>query len=207
LTNPPFIQKRISPYLNQRWLAVYGYLAFLIGATPYLPLLIDWARRIWPSGSVSGFVLSVEIVLGAVLVLAGGVIRLKKSPKFRRYILAAAGFLAFSVLFYFLVPNPYELTHIPEYAVLSFLLVNALNPPAYVYSAAITMMIGGLDELYQGILPMRYFTWYDIMLNSIGGILGLTLFWAFSRREDREKNEAGNRRIGESGRRDKGERR
>jgi len=30
---------------------------------------------------------------------------------------------------------------------------------------------GFADELYQGLLPNRYFTWYDIGLNAMGGIV------------------------------------
>jgi len=45
----------------------------------------------------------------------------------------------------------------------------------------ITGVLGTIDELYQGILPLRYFTWYDILLNGLGGLLGLTIFWGANR--------------------------
>ena len=51
----------------------------------------------------------------------------------------------------------------------------------YFVSAAITGMVGGIDEIYQGLLPLRYFTWYDILLNMLGGLLGLTIFWGIIR--------------------------
>jgi len=53
----------------------------------------------------------------------------------------------------------------------------------YIYfrSAAITGALGAIDELYQGLLPSRYFTWYDILLNVIGGLLGLTILWGIIR--------------------------
>jgi hypothetical protein len=35
--------------------------------------------------------------------------------------------------------------------------------------------VGILDEVFQGILPYRYFQWSDIMLNSLGGIWGVIL--------------------------------
>ena len=50
----------------------------------------------------------------------------------------------------------------------------------YFQSALITGVLGSIDELYQGVLPMRVFTWYDIFLNMLGGILGLTLFWGIT---------------------------
>jgi VanZ family protein len=156
---------------------VYGYLAVLFFATPYLPMLITWAQGIWRGEWVSGFVLGTEIALGAGLILGAGFLRVKRRREFRVFLLAAGGFLGFGVLFYRMVPNPYELTHMPEYALLSVLLVHARKPSSYLYPAAITIMIGAVDELYQGFLPLRYFAWYDIGLNGLGGILGLTLFW------------------------------
>ena len=54
----------------------------------------------------------------------------------------------------------------------------------YVYfrSGMITAGFGIIDELYQGILPLRYFAWRDIALNGLGGLLGLTIFWALTRK-------------------------
>jgi hypothetical protein len=126
-------------------------------------------------------VLGVEIALGAALILVAGFIRWKRRRKFRTFVLAAGGLLTFSILFYRMVPSPYELTHLPEYAALSFLLIHTLDPPSYFYPTAIAIMLGALDEVYQGLLPMRFFTWHDIMLNGIGGLLGLTIFWGVAR--------------------------
>lgn len=52
----------------------------------------------------------------------------------------------------------------------------------YLRSAMITGVLGTIDELYQGILPLRYFAWRDIVMNGLGGLLGLTIFWALSRK-------------------------
>ena len=64
----------------------------------------------------------------------------------------------------------------------------ALSKPSnrvYLQSAMIISVLGTIDELYQGILPLRYFNWRDIFLNGLGGLLGLTIFWGISR--EREK--------------------
>jgi hypothetical protein len=168
--------------VNRRWMAVYGYLVVLFIVTPHLPLAITWARGRWQDGSVAGFVLAVEIAMGAALILAAGLILFSNRSKFQRFFLLIAGLIGFSCLFYRILPNPYELTHIPEYAVLSLLLIHAMKPSSYLYAAAITVMFGAVDELYQGLLPLRYFTWYDIVLNGLGGMLGLTIFWGVARK-------------------------
>jgi hypothetical protein len=210
-------------YFDRKWLVVYGYLLIILSATPHLPLLIRWASSRWQAGSISGFVLGVEIFLGALLLfLAGGVFFFNRR-RFSSFIFIIGGLLTSAIIFYLIIPNPYELTHLPEYAVLSILILQALKEKkgkekeklndTYIYpvrrfsssgqrwykreswvwnrfkilfktsnrvyfrSAAITGALGVIDELYQGVLPLRYFTWYDIFLNMLGGLFGLTILW------------------------------
>ena len=42
-------------------------------------------------------------------------------------------------------------------------------------------MIGMGDEIYQHFLPGRFFTWYDVFLNFVGGILGLIVYWGLKK--------------------------
>lgn len=180
-------------YLTPRWLVVYGYLLIVLIATPYLPLLIQWASTRWPAASISNFVLSVEISIGVLLIISAGAIFFFNIRKFPRFFLIIVALITFSSIFYLITPNPYELTHLPEYAILGILVVRAIKETEgrrrekmnetslYLQSAVITCALGAIDELYQGILPSRFFTWYDILLNGIGGLLGLTIFWGIRR--------------------------
>lgn len=179
-------------YLTPRWLAVYGYLLIVLIATPYLPLLIQWASSRWSAGSISGFVLDVEISLGVLLIVSAGAIFFHNRQKFPSFALIIGGLMVFASLFYLVIPNPYELTHFPEYAILGVLVLRAIREKErrtaekaneiYLYfrSAMITGALGTVDELYQGILPLRYFAWRDIVLNGLGGLLGLTVLWALT---------------------------
>jgi glycopeptide antibiotics resistance protein len=45
-----------------------------------------------------------------------------------------------------------------------------------------TTALGTVDELYQGLLVGRSFIWYDILLNGLGGVLGLMIIWGMSRK-------------------------
>jgi len=179
------IKGRISPYLSRRWLFVYGYLVVLIIATPYLPLVIKLARKRWQAGSISNFVLVVEIAIAVLLLFLAVATYLVNRRKFLPFTLILIGLTAFCYLFYLYNPNPYELTHLPEYAIMSILFNYAIRAGdrggnknyLFIRSGLITFILGAVDELYQGLLPLRYFRWYDIMLNALGGILGLTVFW------------------------------
>jgi len=188
---PPL--KRFSiTLLSRKWLLVYGYLLIILIATPYLPSLIIWASSRWQAGSISSFVRSVEILLGALLlILVGGVFFFNRR-RFLSFAFIICGIITSAILFYFIIQNPYELTHLPEYSLLSILILQAIKREkgqvrkknegnSYIKSAIITGIFGGIDEIYQGLLPMRYFNWYDIVLNVIGGLLGLTILWGITR--------------------------
>ena len=168
---------------------VYGYLLILLVTTPYLPSLIRWASSRWQAGSISSFVLGVEIFIGALLIFLAGCVFFLNRKKFPSFVFIIGGIITFSILFYLIIPNPYELTHLPEYAILSILIIKAIkgekgkekeklnDTSIYFRSAAITGALGVIDELYQGVLPLRYFVWYDIFLNMVGGLFGLTILW------------------------------
>jgi len=187
------MQKLHYGYFTIRWLMVYGYLLILIVATPYLPLLIRQASAWWPTKSISAFVFVVEMCIGVFLIFLVARIFFVNRKKFTLSVLAISGIILFTSIFYLIIPNPYELTHLPEYAILSILLLNAIQGDKqkngkkvhenslYFRSALITGFIGAADEIYQGIIPLRHFTWYDIFLNGVGGILGLIVFWTIIR--------------------------
>jgi len=169
-----------------KWGLVIFYIIWIFALTPYLPALIQFASSRWSKTTVSHVVLGVEIFL-ALLVLICVIIFLKfRRNKSLYFLLYYGGILLLSIVIYQFLPNPYEFTHLPEYAVLSVLLMNALEKKEkksssikkpYLFSASITGVIGIIDEIYQHFLPRRYCTVYDIFLNILGGILGLLVFW------------------------------
>jgi hypothetical protein len=148
--------------------------------------------------------------MGILLLVLAGVVFFCNRQKFLRFMLITGGSIAAASLFYRIIPNPYELTHLPEYAILSILIVQAIkvrertNPiqptgrhydtvmrlrcternranSLYFQSAMLTVAVGTIDEFYQGILPVRCFVWYDILLNGLGGVMGLAIVWGVSR--------------------------
>lgn len=199
--------------ISGKWWLVFFYITAIFVITPYLPSLIQFASSQWSYEGSQRFVLTVEIII-ALLILAMGIIllayRKKRSALF--FLLSIAGIFLMSFVLYFFLPNPYEFTHLPEYAILSLLIMRGLNKNRghdpyseeataqrsqsrkkeeniksgitknyYFLSGALTGIIGTGDEIYQHFLPSRFFNWYDILLNILGGILGLLIFWGMKK--------------------------
>ncbi len=187
--------------ITRKWTVVFFYTVAIFVATPYLPQLISIASSRWASSSVSHFVLVVEIALALLISILAVRFLIQKKKKSALFLISTGSIFLLSFLIYQLIPNPYEFTHLPEYAILSILIIWTLdkekskstdakkeknirlsiskNP--YFLSAIITGIIGTGDEIYQYFLPNRFFTWYDIFLNVLGGILGLLIFWGIKR--------------------------
>ena len=187
--------------ISRKWTVVFFYTVAIFAITPYLPQLISIASSRWANSSVSRFVLVVEIAIALlILILAVGFL-IQKKKKSALFLISIGGIFLLSFILYRFIPNPYEFTHLPEYAIMSILIVWALdkeklkgtkakkekniklaksqNP--YFISTMITGIIGTGDEIYQYFLPHRFFTWYDIFLNVLGGILGLLIFWGIKK--------------------------
>jgi len=190
-----------------KWLYVGLYIICIFVTTPFLPNLIKFATYQWSNKCTQSFVLRVEIIIALIIIVIGVIIliiRKKKSNLFS-FMSIVGIFLASVLLYFFFLPNPYEFTHFPEYAILSMLIVQALNKDKarkinftkeiknnknlkfrimknfYFLSIIITVIIGTVDEIYQYFLPHRFFSWYDILLNIGGGILGLLIYWGMKK--------------------------
>jgi len=184
-----------------KWIIVSIYTIGLFVATPFLPQLIQAATSKWSKSGVSRFVLAVELSIAFVLIALALYFLIQKKKKSLVFVVSIGCIFFLSFIIYQFIPNPYEFTHLPEYAVLSVLLYWALNKTrksrkeikgpckprifmnTYFQSGAITGMVGSADEIYQLYLPNRAYTWYDIFLNILGGILGLLLIWGIRRQK------------------------
>lgn len=187
--------------ISRKWAIICVYTIGIFVVTPYLPQLIRIASSQWSSSGVSRFVLGVEIATALLILILSVGFLTHRRKKLALFFSSVGGIFVLSFVIYQFIPNPYEFTHFPEYAILSILIVRALdkdkhagigaeknkntkyvvikNP--YFLSATITGVVGTVDEIYQYFLPNRYFTVYDISLNILGGILGLFIYWGIKR--------------------------
>ncbi|TFG02177.1 MAG: VanZ family protein [Promethearchaeota archaeon] len=70
-----------------------------------------------------------------------------------------------------------DILHICEYALLSFLVAFGFSGKVRsVYLLLVTIIYAILDEVHQYFVPNRYFSFYDILLDSIGVVLGFLFY-------------------------------
>lgn len=104
---------------------------------------------------------------------------IKKEKSLAKYLL----FLLFVGIFFIMVKfekNPAEKIHMAQYGLLGVLLYNALkfdfdrfNKRIYLYGSLICLVTGAFDEVIQKLLPNRVFTWHDVFINGLSGIIAL----------------------------------
>lgn len=174
------------------WMPIAIYIVIIFALTPFLPKitkqaagLVNLTTRqfdIWIRNIV---LVGLPLSLIAIMIQQG---RYKEqSTYFALAIIFACGAG--------LVGNlgaPVEATHFLEYgglAVFSFYKLrrrykDMRSGPLYLAAGILTVVVGGLDELYQGWLPARYTRYYDfndIFLNAASGVLGLIYVWGVMR--------------------------
>jgi VanZ family protein len=94
-------------------------------------------------------------------------------------------FFFFIFIFFLMVrfeKNPGEKIHMGQYGLLGILLYNALKMDfdkfkntLYVYGSAACIIAGAFDEIIQWFLPNRFFTWHDVFINGLSGVISLLI--------------------------------
>ncbi len=90
-----------------------------------------------------------------------------------------------------LEPNPNKHIHIPEYVFLVWLLFEAIRidykgAGIFLLVFLCSSFIGILDEILQGIHPLRFYGWQDMVINSSSSFIGILSLIGL--REDQWKN-------------------
>ena len=76
---------------------------------------------------------------------------------------------------------PEEKIHILEFSILGWLASRDLNKTnksfkGFVLALLFIAFVGAIDEVFQAILPYRFFQWHDIKFNIVGGSWGVFLY-------------------------------
>ncbi len=159
---------------GRAWIWTVLYTAVLLASAAYVRPITTAIRR--GLGPAFGLITALGYVglglglLGAIFGRPAGRPRLVAGITLGLVLAVLAGCLA-------VIPSPEERIHFVEYGLLGGLALRAFEhhlPGAWAWAAAAlyALGIGIMDELYQGILPDRFYDIRDIAMDGVGGILG-----------------------------------
>ena len=151
------------------WALVAGYTYIL----PNFRIVYQAILNAYGVEVVGKVPLAIVAAFGAAYVLA--VLRTRKDLKNLLYLLPAA-LIAYIIMR--LEPNPNKHIHIPQYVVMTWLLLAALSRDykgkgLFLLIFISASLLGVVDELEQGIHPARFYGWSDMLVNSASAVVGI----------------------------------
>jgi len=193
------MSRRKEDGLFLRWKWVFLYTVFLLGSVAVVPYFVSWLyRNDWVD----------PLKYGPGILIAGGLvwlgIRFFRSGPERRirwlgvFLVASIGYGFF---LFRLSTYPVERFHLLEYGILAFLWMRALDARSgwvrrAFYAVTGVLFVGFLDEVFQGVLPRRYYENRDILVNVSSGLFGLIFYYLYCGFRGTPLLPAGSRRTG-----------
>lgn len=160
---------------GRAWIWTVLYTAALLATVPYIRPVANAIRG--TLGGPAFYLVAGLCYVGLGLGLLGAIFRRPASrPRMTACLALALVMLSLAVALA-LIDSPEERIHFIEYGLLGGLAVRAFahrlrGVALYAATSLFGLAIGTLDELYQGILPDRFYDVRDIMMNAAGSILG-----------------------------------
>ncbi|MBI5787527.1 MAG: VanZ family protein [Candidatus Schekmanbacteria bacterium] len=169
----------------KNWRGVGIYILFIFLTAPWLPAIIRQTAK-WSAIDLTSFLTYIRVTSLAMLALVI-ILYMFISQCYKNIfswfitILVGGGFAFLTTR----TAAAAEVTHFLEYGGLSvyifYKLDDVKNLPypfeRYYKAAFFSLLVGVADELYQGLLPTRYYDINDIMLNVVSAVLGLIFIW------------------------------
>lgn len=127
----------------------------------------------------TGFAVLIGLIL-AVSTAAFLFLIFKNSPGFiKGSILVILAISGLAITWYIKIPE--EKIHILEYAILGWFAardftIKNRKAKGFALSFLFCIAVGFFDEIFQAVLPYRFFQWRDIAFNSLGGFWGVSLY-------------------------------
>lgn len=188
-----------------------GVLLFLLHAACFLLVVFyvnmfqAWAWLVSRLGTgTAAAVFPVAVTLAVLLIVMWFFIQqVNRGYGINLIVLAAALVAAFVAL---AIPDPdvpIKRIHVAEYIPLSFLVRYTLSHrlqgwPLTLFTVLVVMLLGIHDEMLQGLHPLRYYGWRDILVNGLAGLSG-ALFGHGLRCFSRPQPSRGSFRTGSGG--------
>jgi hypothetical protein len=173
------------------WSIVLLYIILIFSSLGDVVTVVEFAER--KLGNLFNVLVSVSpYVFFAGLSLYIIVIRKERRPA--RYIYLILILIAFLFLRKYL-SFPIEKVHLIEYSVFGALFFWAVSVSglsllsSFLVSVVASLAVGSADELLQALIPSRYFSMKDLLLNFQSGILGAAIYAGFVRDAEEDEEE------------------
>ena len=156
--------------VNRLWIFIFIYV-LLIYTT--LPIARSFLNTLY--GTLGAF--NLNLFVNTLLVGVFSFIALQLYRK--RGLCSFVHLFLLGVLLVTIILNldrPEERIHFVEYGLLGFLFVKAFSSTyvrTFTFSALLVTLIGSVDELIQWFLPNRVGDLRDVLMNAVGGLLGV----------------------------------
>ena len=162
-------------FLNQISKLTISIGIFIIISASFTKQLVNFAKNYIGK---NGFMVLVGIAF-VIFVLSFLNFIIKKRAKFLNILLFGIVLIAGAVVSW-QIKITEEKIHILEYGILGWFAARDLMKAntkikGSLLACLVCVMVGVLDEVFQAVLPYRYFELRDIGLNGLGGIWGITL--------------------------------
>jgi hypothetical protein len=160
------------------WLIILCYVAFIYSTLGCTPAIWDKIDAFFGYDGVSVLYILYWLIF---ILLLFYIIFIKRERSEAQYVKLFIFILIFLTMVR-LEKYPGEKIHMAEYGLLGVFLYNALkidfgifDRRLYIFGSLISIIIGAVDEVVQLALPNRFFTWHDVFVNGLSGILTLLI--------------------------------
>lgn len=171
-----FLHLRLLETRRRAWVVSFLYVLFLLGTAPFILRFSAWLR-----GHHLLRVFLISLAAGCLIYILAYFVSRLKIRNLKAYLgigllLAAAGLLMLRH------QTLEERIHLLEYTALALLFFKAVKfsrrgKILFVLPLLLTIFIGWIDELWQGLLPGRVYDILDVLNNAAGGMIGVSIAW------------------------------
>ncbi len=164
---------------QRRWTAFVLWAAVVFAAVPYANDIQAWIK-----GQLGAQALRLALSALLVALTSGFAVRLvrRRAPGDLRRLAWLAGLALSAFILMWRLRVAAEPAHLALYGILGWLAFRALcvhhrDAGVYLAAAALTAIVGNLDEVFQWLLPGRFWDLGDVGLNASAGVMVQLMIW------------------------------
>ena len=151
------------------WVFIFLYIFLIYSTLPFGSYLFGMLEKALGSGGAGALV---NVFVGCFFLFGAFYLYKKAGFSSLPYLLAGFLILAFISLG---IERPAERVHFVEYGILGFLVAKAFELRSFLASVTFVFFVGVVDEVIQWVLPNRTGDLRDVLMNTVGGVIGVWL--------------------------------